>query len=47
MEHLLLSGCRPEQTSVDATRFQESFYGVMTYNFAKATLKGLEQGEFG
>jgi Caspase domain len=37
MGHLLLSGCRPEQTSADAP-FPEGWYGAMTYNFAKAVL---------
>lgn len=43
MGHLLLSGCRPEQTSADAP-FREGWYGAMTYNFAKAVLRAWRNG---
>ena len=43
MGHLLLSGCRPEQTSAD-NPFPEGWYGAMTYNFAKAALKAWRNG---
>lgn len=43
MGHLLLSGCRPEQTSADAP-FPEGWYGAMTYNFAKAVLRAWRSG---
>jgi metacaspase-1 len=44
MGHILLSGCRPEQTSADA-RFPQGFYGAMTYNFAKAVLRAWKSGK--
>ena len=43
MGHLLLSGCRSEQTSADAP-FPEGMYGAMTYNFAKAVLRAWKSG---
>jgi metacaspase-1 len=43
MGHLLLSGCRPEQTSAD-NPFAEGWYGAMTYNFAKAVLRAWRSG---
>ena len=43
MGHLLLSGCRSEQTSADAA-FPEGSYGAMTYNFAKAVLRAWRSG---
>src|SRR5215218_2180740 len=43
MGHLLLSGCRPEQTSADAP-FREGWYGAMTYNFANAVLNAWRNG---
>lgn len=44
MGHLLLSGCRPEQTSADA-QFREGWYGAMTYHFAKAVLRAWRGGK--
>jgi hypothetical protein len=44
MGHLLLSGCRPEQTSADSS-FSEGWYGAMTYNFAKAVLRAWRDGK--
>jgi metacaspase-1 len=44
MGHLLLSGCRPEQTSADY-RFPQGWYGAMTYNFAKAVLRAWRSGK--
>ncbi len=43
MGHLLLSGCRPEQTSADY-KFREGWYGAMTYHFAKAVLRAWRDG---
>lgn len=44
MNHVLLSGCRSNQTSADAS-FPEGFYGAMTYNFAKAVLAAWKSGK--
>lgn len=38
MRHLLLSGCKPEEVSWDAS-FPPGFHGAMTYNFAMAVLE--------
>jgi Caspase domain len=43
MNHLLLSGCRPEEVSYDAG-FPQGFHGAMTYNFATAVLRAWRDG---
>ena len=37
MNHVLLSGCLPEEVSWDAN-FKQGFHGAMTFNFTKAVL---------
>lgn len=43
MNHLLLTGCRPEEVSYDAS-FRPGFHGAMTYNFATAVLRAWRDG---
>lgn len=43
MNHLLLTGCRPEEVSYDAS-FPQGFHGAMTYNFATAVLRAWQNG---
>jgi hypothetical protein len=43
MNHLLLSGCRSEEVSYDAS-FSQGFHGAMTYNFATAVLQAWRDG---
>jgi hypothetical protein len=43
MNHLLLSGCRSEEVSYDAS-FSQGFHGAMTFNFATAVLQAWRNG---
>ena len=44
MGHLLLSGCKPGQISLE-NQFPQGWYGAMTYNFAKAVLQAWRNGK--